>query len=66
MDRWAGYPWPGNSRERRHILERAVGLAHGPVLTLDVRLRPVAVSDGGRALSAGTDDAVVYLPKTDK
>ena len=66
MDRWVGYPWPGNSRERRHILERAVVLAHGPVLTLDARRRPVAVSDGGRAPSTGTDDAVVYLPKTDK
>jgi hypothetical protein len=64
MDRLVGYPWPGNIRELRNILERAVVLAHGPVLTLDARLRPVAVSDGDRAPSAGTDDAVVYLPKT--
>ena len=59
MDRLVGYPWPGNIRELRNILERAVVLAHGPVLTLDARLRPVAVSDGDRAPSAGTDDAVV-------
>jgi formate hydrogenlyase transcriptional activator len=59
MDRLVAYPWPGNIRELRNILERAVVLAHGPVLTLDARLLPVAVSDGERAPSEGTDDAAV-------
>jgi formate hydrogenlyase transcriptional activator len=59
MDLLMGYPWPGNVQELQNILERAVVLSHGPVLTLDARLLPVTVSDGERAPSEGTDDAAV-------
>jgi formate hydrogenlyase transcriptional activator len=59
MERLVRYPWPGNIRELRNILERAVVLAHGPVLTLDARLLPVRDGDGEQAPSAGTDDAAV-------
>jgi transcriptional regulator with GAF, ATPase, and Fis domain len=34
------YPWPGNVRELAHLIERAVLLADGEVLTVDVPLRP--------------------------
>jgi transcriptional regulator with GAF, ATPase, and Fis domain len=35
MDRLVAYDWPGNIRELRNVLERAVVLSHGPVLRLD-------------------------------
>jgi transcriptional regulator with GAF, ATPase, and Fis domain/predicted hydrocarbon binding protein len=34
------YPWPGNIRELEHLIERAVLLADGEVLTVDVPLHP--------------------------
>jgi transcriptional regulator with GAF, ATPase, and Fis domain len=44
MDRLVAYAWPGNVRELQNLVERAVILACGPVLTLDreVLLRPAA------------------------
>lgn len=33
-DAFAGYPWPGNLRELRNVVERAVILAGGPVIDL--------------------------------
>jgi len=54
-----GYPWPGNIRELQNILERAVVLSHGSVLTLDASLLPIMVSDVDMAPSEGTDDAAV-------
>ena len=35
MDRLTAYDWPGNIRELRNVLERAVVLSPGPVLLLD-------------------------------
>ena len=35
MDRLTAYDWPGNIRELRNVLERAVVLSPGPVLVLD-------------------------------
>ncbi len=40
MDRLTAYPWPGNVRELQNIVERAVVMAHGPVLSLDADILP--------------------------
>ncbi|HLM69275.1 MAG TPA: helix-turn-helix domain-containing protein, partial [Longimicrobium sp.] len=50
------HPWPGNVRELKNVLERAVLLAHGPVLLPDHlpldQLRPAeaAAADDGSPL----------------
>ncbi len=36
VDLFMEYPWPGNVRELENVLERAMILAHGDVLSLDV------------------------------
>ena len=38
MDLLTQYQWPGNVRELQNIVERAVVLAIGPVLTVDAEL----------------------------
>ena len=38
MDLLIQYRWPGNVRELQNIVERAVVLATGPVLTVDAEL----------------------------
>jgi DNA-binding NtrC family response regulator len=38
LARLRAYPWPGNVRELEHLIERAVLLADGEVLTVDVPL----------------------------
>jgi formate hydrogenlyase transcriptional activator len=40
MDRLVGYQWPGNVRELQNIVERAVVMAQGPVLSLDADILP--------------------------
>jgi formate hydrogenlyase transcriptional activator len=49
LDALAGHRWPGNVRELEHLVERAVVLSSGPVLTLDP---PGAAARG----PAGADD----------
>jgi len=51
MDALQAYPWPGNVRELRNVLERAMIVAAGPVLHVDIA-RPAAASAGatGRTL----------------
>ena len=49
LDRMSRYSWPGNVRELRNVIERAMILAPGPVLDIDVPdggggLAPVRVS----------------------
>jgi transcriptional regulator with GAF, ATPase, and Fis domain len=52
MERLTAYQWPGNVRELQNIVERAVVLAQGPLLTLDADILPV---------SAGTPASVGNL-----
>jgi len=51
------YGWPGNVRELSNVVERAVVLAHGPVLHLGADLLPGSVAAATAApMPAGADD----------
>jgi formate hydrogenlyase transcriptional activator len=41
MDRLTHYQWPGNIRELQNIVERAVVMAQGSLLTLDADVLPM-------------------------
>src|SRR4030095_13756376 len=45
MDLLMQYRWPGNVRELQNIVERAVVLATGPVLTVDAELLSIDYMD---------------------
>jgi transcriptional regulator with GAF, ATPase, and Fis domain len=45
MELLARYPWPGNVRELQNIVERAVVLSTGPMLTVDAEL--LSIGDMG-------------------
>jgi transcriptional regulator with GAF, ATPase, and Fis domain len=58
MDRLTTYQWPGNVRELQNIVERAVVMARGPVLTLDADILPAsagALAGVTRAAGIGRD-----------
>lgn len=52
IERLKGYQWPGNVRELENVIERAVILARGPMLTAD--LLPVV---GGGMVAQPSEDA---------
>jgi transcriptional regulator with GAF, ATPase, and Fis domain len=54
------YPWPGNARELRNAIERAVILAKGPVLSLDL---PAAdrETDGVDPVPCGATDLAAQV-----
>src|SRR5262249_23720289 len=74
MDLLVAYEWPGNIRELQNIIERAVVLSHGSVLTINANLLRAEVSEasanrsraeGGHAIaSAGASNNrdTVLLP----
>jgi formate hydrogenlyase transcriptional activator len=49
MRRLCAYPWPGNVRELHNVIERAVVLASGPVLTIDARTLPTTAAPAAGA-----------------
>lgn len=46
MDALIAYSWPGNVRELRNVIERAMILAHGPVLQVKIGHRPLRPGNG--------------------
>jgi formate hydrogenlyase transcriptional activator len=57
MDRLMRYQWPGNIRELQNIVERAVVLSPGSLLTLDADLLPID-DTGARAKPLTAPDPV--------
>ena len=60
LARLRAYPWPGNVRELEHLIERAVLLADGEVLSIDVPLGTGARA-AGRGRERVTDSAWTTL-----
>ena len=52
------YPWPGNIRELKNVIERAVILSQGKVLRLDLSM-PGLEPEGGESLAHEPETAVV-------
>ncbi len=59
LQRLVSYSWPGNIRELENIIERALILASGPVLTVEPEVIgiPVAVTTSVEALASAVSDA---------
>lgn len=58
------YRWPGNVRELENVVERAVSLSHGPLLTpedLPAAIRQAAAGEGESKLSRATQEDEAYL-----
>jgi Nif-specific regulatory protein len=53
MDALLAYPWPGNVRELENMIERAVILAHSPVIQIDESL-DVRLDTGSQASISGS------------
>jgi PAS domain S-box-containing protein len=57
MERLARYPWPGNIRELRNVLERALILCPGPSLRIEEpELRPAGSPPGAAAARSLADN----------
>jgi formate hydrogenlyase transcriptional activator len=52
------YDWPGNVRELENVIERAVILSPGPVLTLASGLRSTSGKGGGEPVGAPADSPI--------
>jgi psp operon transcriptional activator PspF len=66
LDRFASYEYPGNVRELKNIVERAVYMAQGEVLTaadVDAALPPEAGAQTSAAALAFEDDVRLPLPE---
>src|ERR1043165_5749379 len=66
LDRFASYDYPGNVRELKNIVERAVYMAQAEVLTggdVDAALPPEAVALSAAPLLAFEDDVRLPLPE---
>jgi transcriptional regulator with PAS, ATPase and Fis domain len=65
------YRWPGNVRELENVIERAVSLSHGPLVTpedLPEAIRQGSLDEGDRKLSQDdlTHDAYLTLEEVEK
>jgi formate hydrogenlyase transcriptional activator len=52
MDRLVKYRWPGNVRELQNIVERAVVMTTGPLVSLDADVLPVAATAARQPMGA--------------
>jgi transcriptional regulator with GAF, ATPase, and Fis domain len=59
IDLLVAYGWPGNIRELQNIIERAVVLSDGSVLTLNANLLPAEVSEVRANASRAAGDHVI-------
>jgi len=60
-----GYDWPGNIRELRNVLERAVILARGGTLDIDLPVTEAALVPARRAARAAGDTEPEYLTESE-
>ena len=60
----SAYPWPGNIRELRHVIERALLLSNGRTITAESLMLPV--SGGMVVRAAGVDLAGLTLEQAEK
>jgi len=65
------YRWPGNVRELENVIERAVSLSHGPLLTPEdlpevIRQGARSGSDGKRASGDLSDESGLTLEEVEK
>jgi transcriptional regulator with GAF, ATPase, and Fis domain len=60
----ASYDWPGNVRELEHLIERAVIVSQGPVLTIDEWERPAANQGSENAPRTLADAERMYIIET--
>jgi transcriptional regulator with GAF, ATPase, and Fis domain len=51
------YDWPGNIRELKNVIERAVILSRGKVLRLDLAMSDILVAPAGHDAATATDPA---------
>jgi transcriptional regulator with GAF, ATPase, and Fis domain len=56
MDRFVKYQWPGNIRELQNIVERAVVMATGPLVSLEADVLPTSATTAKPTVLARTGD----------
>lgn len=63
--RLQGYDWPGNIRELRNVIERAVIISRGRALDFDLPAAETALVSARRAARAASDTETEFLTETE-
>ena len=72
MQRLASYAWPGNIRELQNVIERAVVLSNGPLLTIEPEalampgILAVGVTRGNHATAPARRRRLASLDETER
>lgn len=62
--RLRGHSWPGNLRELRNVIDRALLLAgHGPIEVVHILLGPDTIIEGARSFERSTNTTTMTLPE---